>query len=274
MRTKGNIRKKFKSLKFCSNVYEYLQQSKIENVTDQVIEYIQRDIISLPSIFELFMYRYSEFEMYSKDYSKLKKMLLDRYIKFIKNAKNGKYTNIFDFDVALFNLDKFLYTLSTHISEKRAAKTIYDYLKENKDYNSLNLQAELYNLFSSFLLVIRKSPEKSILFDNLLTGDISNYHEKISKGDMLLDIGKFVVVKGLGFQGAQLTLKEAGKIATKEGINQISKIGLGQAVANSAATVIKGINLPLTIGLGIAEVAFNMIALKVISGYYEGIIEF
>ena len=275
MKTKSGIRKKFPSLKNFEYVTEYIEKCNIRNPPESLVQGLEKHVLSLPSIFEMLIYRYNEFGSISKDFRAIKKILLERYIKFLKKLREGEYDSIFDPEILLENVDSFLSNLGFHLYERNLEKKIYKFLKKTTITDSINFQKLVYPFFAPFLSLIKNRQSKHLLFENLLTGDISTYSEdlEVTSGGTLSKVAKSAVQYTL-MQGTKIILKEATKVVAKEGAKQAAKTGFKEATKRVALNLMKGINIPLAIGMSVAEVAINVIALHINSGYFDVVLEF
>lgn len=272
MRSKNSIRKRYKSLKDFRNVREYLENSEIEGITDELVKNLERFVLCVPSIFELFMYRFKEFEAYSKDFKKIKKMLLKRYIQFLRDLKKGIHRHRFDSEGCLSNVDQFLHSIDTHWLDKGLENVIYRYLDR---VGIAGHEAELYCFFSPYLILIKNMPEKTLLYENKLSGDVSMLLEdyEASERSSTLQTAGAITLGNVVIQGSMIAIKQTTKAAVNHGTKEVVKTGVKASCTRIALTAFKGISIPLTLGLNVAEVAINIAALKINSGYYNGVLE-
>ena len=141
--------------------------------------------------------------------------------------------------------------------------------------DSIDFQALVNKFFIPFNSLMQNPLTKQLLFENLLTGDISAYDEKRE----LASVGNYSnaarsLVQHTFLQGAKIIFKEITKTAAKEGAKEVVKTGFKEGVKGLALNFVKGISLPLAIGMSVVEVTINVIALHVNSGYYEVVLEY
>ena len=275
MRTKDQIREKFPSVKNFKNVGEYIEKCNVKHAPPLLVQGLEKLSLTIPTIFEIFFLRYNEFGSNSPDFRVIKEMLLERCIAFLKKLSNGDYSSLFDSQILLENIDPLLHHLGCHLDESGLEKKICYFLEEKSLTNSIDFQALFNKFFIPFNSLMQNPLTKQLLFENLLTGDISAYDEKRE----LASVGNYSnaarsLVQHTFLQGAKIIFKEITKTAAKEGAKEVVKTGFKEGVKGLALNFVKGISLPLAIGMSVVEVTINVIALHVNSGYYEVVLEY
>ena len=303
MRTKDNIRENFLSAKFCKDEKEYFEKYSPIDIDYTIKEKFKQCIYNLPSIFEI-LTNPELFQNFSnsndfKDLKEMKIMMLERYIKLLKDfgkkkiemwneldknlrkeeTDNPSSQTVYDeymeeymefVDIFLKKVENYYQCGRISLESRNLAEKIDDYLYYKKKYGLEKEFEQDFNLMTSFANKLPITKEgKVLLIEYLLSGDNSKYVYQFRSWTRL----KHVPTYGILLPCVHMAIGTIGRIFIKNGAFATVKMSMR---GGSRYVIRHGwkSGLLLTGVLAIAEVGINAVVAKLKSGFIDGIIIF